>query len=219
MDLLHDYKYIIIALIIGLFIGWILFRSNSIKNNEFIGLKPLLDTVSNHTKIFLDARDNDEYIEEVDDVIPEKIKKEVTIQAEPQTLKPFQSRGEAECIRAAQEIFNVPFKKIHPKWLVNPKTGRRMEIDCYNDQLKIGIEYHGKQHYVFPNRYHKRIEDFNEQKERDIEKLNICDENGVYLITVPYTIPINRIKSYIEYYHPDRRAERLANGQTAGSSC
>jgi len=92
-----------------------------------------------------------------------------------------------------------------------------MELDGYNQDLKIAIEYNGKQHYVFPNGFHKTIEEFEKQKERDLLKLDLCDKNGVYLITVPYTIELKFISKYIEYYHPKNRSQRLKNGQTGSN--
>jgi hypothetical protein len=32
---------------------------------------------------------------------------------------------------------------VRPDFLKNPATGRNLEIDCFNNQLKIGLEYQG----------------------------------------------------------------------------
>jgi len=34
-------------------------------------------------------------------------------------------------------------------------------------------------------------------------KVEACDRNGVYLITVPYNVPEHLIKEYIIYYLPE----------------
>jgi hypothetical protein len=134
------------------------------------------------------------------------------------------SKGETECKRAAEEIFGVPFNTIRPDWLRNRSdiTGlpenekkRNMEIDCYysDDKYKIGIEYHGEQHYKYIPFFHKRGRiDFTEQVRRDHLKLELCKQHGVSLIIVPYNVPHNKIADFIRYYDPraiDQR-DRLA---------
>lgn len=125
----------------------------------------------------------------------------------------FISKGEAECRRCAEEIFGVKFKKGFPKWLLSDKK-RQMEIDVYNEKLKIGIEYNGEQHYNPKSSLHKSKKDFEELKKRDILKRQLCDKNGVYLITVPYTVPLEQIKDYILYYLPENHQKRVEAGMS-----
>jgi hypothetical protein len=96
-----------------------------------------------------------------------------------------------------EELTGLPFDTVRPDFLRNPETGRNLEIDCYNDQLKIGVEYNGIQHYVYPNFTGQTYEQFIAQARRDQYKIRACDENGVYLIVVPYTVPNERIRDYI----------------------
>jgi hypothetical protein len=107
------------------------------------------------------------------------------------------------CCQALEEIFQKPFSSVRPAWLRNPETNGTLEIDCYNDELKIGVEYNGMQHYVYPNIYHKTQEEFIKLVRRDQYKHNKCDENGVYLITVPYNVPQHKIKEYITSFLPE----------------
>lgn len=107
------------------------------------------------------------------------------------------SKGELICKEVIEEIFSKPFNTVRPDFLKNPETKRNLEIDCYNDECKIGIEYSGIQHYVYPNGFHRTKEEFINQIRRDKYKVEQCDKNGVYLITVPYTVPHNKIKEYI----------------------
>ncbi|NQZ58906.1 MAG: carbohydrate-binding protein [Lentisphaeraceae bacterium] len=55
----------------------------------------------------------------------------------------------------------------------NPVTGgsHNLEIDCYNDELRIGVEYQGRQHYSFNPRFHKNKEAFRNQQYRDYQLL------------------------------------------------
>jgi len=59
-----------------------------------------------------------------------------------------------------------------------------LEIDCYIPDLKIGFEYDGEQHYVFPNAYHKSKKEFESQVKRDREKRKLAMERGIKLITI-----------------------------------
>ena len=123
----------------------------------------------------------------------------------PSTRKPSppRSKGEKECKIAAEKIYGVPFVSVWPDWLRNPSTGRCLELDLYNEELKLAIEFHGRQHYVYTPFYQKNgYSDFIKQVERDNVKLDICDRNNVYVITVPYNCPTNQIENYIRYYDP-----------------
>ena len=110
-----------------------------------------------------------------------------------------ESRGETECRRVLEKIFKKEFRKTRPKFLNNPVTGGKynLEIDCYNEELRLGLEYNGRQHYEYSSFFHKNKEDFLNQKYRDIIKKNMCKDNNVILIEVPYTVKIEDIEYYI----------------------
>lgn len=114
----------------------------------------------------------------------------------------FSSRGEYLCCYILEKMFNKPFVKVRPDFLKNPETGRKLEIDCYNDELKIGVEYNGQTHSKWPNATAQSFEDFLKQIRRDEFKITQCDQAGVYLITVPSSIPESMIGKYIEYFLP-----------------
>lgn len=119
------------------------------------------------------------------------------------------SKMESVCKRVAEEVFGEKFITVRPDFLRNPETGRNLEIDLYSEKLSIGIEYNGKQHYVWPNIFHKTYEDFIKQVRRDQLKVELCDRHGVYLITVPYNVQSHEVKEYIEYYRPENFSKRL----------
>ena len=96
------------------------------------------------------------------------------------------SKGEKACKIYVQRLFKRSFTKIRPDFLKDPTTKRNLEIDLYNDSLKLGIEYNGIQHYEFTPRFHKGYGDFRRQQERDALKKRLCKENGVTLIVVSY---------------------------------
>lgn len=110
---------------------------------------------------------------------------------------PFESKGELICKDVVTRMFNKPFKKIRPDFLKNEKTKSNLEIDIYNDDLKLGIEYSGRQHYEYVPYFHKDHNAFLEQKYRDELKERKCKEHGIKLIIVPYTVKHKDIQSFI----------------------
>lgn len=108
-----------------------------------------------------------------------------------------ESRGEIECRRFLETIFQVPFPKARPDFLRNPITGNNLEIDCYNPTLKLGVEYNGQQHYNYTSFFHRNVEASTNQKYRDELKRRMCRENGINLIEVPYTIKLHDIGPFL----------------------
>ena len=118
----------------------------------------------------------------------------------PTRQPPRESKGETECRRVLQFLFKRSFNKHRPDFLRNPVTGGdfNLELDCFDPELKIAVEYNGVQHYKYIPFFHKNKEDFLNQKYRDDMKRRMCIDNGILLIEVPYTIKIENIKEYIE---------------------
>ncbi len=91
-------------------------------------------------------------------------------------------------------IFNKEFPKKHPNWLLSEK-GKRMELDGYNEELRIAFEYQGEQHfspvYIGENKELKKIQ------ERDELKKQLCEKNNVSLITIPFDVKRKEIQKYI----------------------
>lgn len=108
------------------------------------------------------------------------------------------SKGEQECKRVIEEITQKPFIKHRPDFLKNEITGKNLELDCYNDELKLAIEYNGIQHYEYTPVFHKNRDSFYNTKYRDKMKVTLCHENGIKLIVVPYTVKLQDIKRYIQ---------------------
>jgi len=113
---------------------------------------------------------------------------------------PKESKGETECRRVLQYIFNKPFNKARPDFLRNPVTGGNfnLELDCFEEQLKLAVEYNGIQHYKMVPYFHKNKEAFLNQKYRDDMKNRMCKQHGITLIEVPYTVKLEDIKGFIE---------------------
>lgn len=121
-----------------------------------------------------------------------------------------ESKGEKICREVLETIYGVPFVRDRPEWLINPETGRRMELDGWNSSLKIAFEYNGEQHYKSDHHFNRSYDMFLKQVARDNAKVDICDSQGVYLITVPYNVPHDKIYNYIMYYLPETVSARNA---------
>jgi len=83
-------------------------------------------------------------------------------------------------------IFKKEFNTERPCWLKNPETGRRLELDGYNKELKIAFEHQGKQHEKFNEFWHKSEIAFLKSQQRDFFTRSICesDLNRVKLVSV-----------------------------------
>lgn len=83
----------------------------------------------------------------------------------------------------------------HPD-IINPKTGHRLELDCYNEELSLALEYHGRQHFCQVKKW-QTDEDYHNQVYRDSVKRQRCRELGIVLIEVPYIIENTRLMEFI----------------------
>jgi hypothetical protein len=99
------------------------------------------------------------------------------------------SSGELRTRAFLERRFNRPFPKSRPDFMVNPVTGSQynLELDCYNEELRLAVEYHGQQHYHYIPFFHKSKEAFYNQRYRDELKRLRCRDLGITLIEVPYT--------------------------------
>ena len=123
------------------------------------------------------------------------------------------SKMEQKCKDILEKIYNKPFYTIRPDFLKNPETKRNLEIDLYNDELRIGCEAQGIQHYQWPNHTSQTHEQFLNQVRRDQFKVDMCDLHGIYLITVPHHVPDNELENYITYYLPENVRKRQLEDQ------
>jgi len=100
-----------------------------------------------------------------------------------------ESVGEKESRQFLEFLFGRAFPKSRPSFLSNSvlNNGRNLEIDCFNPFLRIGLEYHGKQHYEFVPYFHQNKLAFQNQQYRDYLKKNICQTNKILLIEVPFS--------------------------------
>jgi hypothetical protein len=97
-------------------------------------------------------------------------------------------KSEKLCRKIIEEITGKKFSSVRPDFLQNIKTGCNLELDGYNEELKLAFEYNGIQHYEYiPSRFHKKGKHlFIDQQERDKIKIQMCNKLGIKVIVIPY---------------------------------
>lgn len=109
-----------------------------------------------------------------------------------------QYKHEEECRRILEGIFNKKFPSCRPSFLKSPVTQANLELDCYNEKLKLALEYDGKQHAEYTPHFHKDDKwKFIYQVRKDDWKNMKCQEHGITLIRVPHYVQFDKLESYI----------------------
>ena len=99
------------------------------------------------------------------------------------------SKGEGLCRSVLEEVLGVELIKTRSlTWLVNHETNRRLEIDLYCEDRKLGFEIDGCGHHAFIPGFHGTRENFEKSQGRDRLKDELCKKNGVLLIRIPYWV-------------------------------
>lgn len=106
------------------------------------------------------------------------------------------NNGELVALGACNFLFGKKFRKVKPDWLKNSKNNN-LELDIYNHDLNLAVEYNGIQHYKFIPFFHRTEENFQERIIADKIKIDKCKEKGVKLIIIPYTVDTENICEYI----------------------
>ncbi|MDN4605893.1 hypothetical protein [Sporosarcina highlanderae] len=84
------------------------------------------------------------------------------------------------------------------RYILEQLTGKRfkstkkvlngLELDGYNSELDVAFEYNGVQHYEYIEFFHRTYDEFIKRKKYDEQKHQLCNEKGIKLIVIPYTI-------------------------------
>ncbi len=106
-------------------------------------------------------------------------------------------KNETKCRQIFESLFNDRFPSVRPNFLKNV-TGKNLELDGYNDKLKLGFEYSGSQHYQYNPYFHRTIDDFTSQQNRDETKRRLCQINGITLIEIPYKVKYDDLETHIK---------------------
>ena len=107
------------------------------------------------------------------------------------------NKTEERCRKILQRLYGKKFPSVRPSFLKNPVTKKNLELDCYNDEMKLALEYNGQQHYKYTPYFHKSKKNFYSQVHRDDWKRRRCRELGIKLIEVPHWVAIADLEEYI----------------------
>jgi hypothetical protein len=108
------------------------------------------------------------------------------------------NQKESMCKQILESLFpEHKFEKVRLTEFKNPETNRSLELDLYNSDLHLALEYNGPQHYYEMPFYHRNDDAFEKQKTRDAIKEDYCRIYGITLIEVPNLQKFEDIKNYI----------------------
>ncbi|WKZ37822.1 MAG: hypothetical protein QY332_07725 [Anaerolineales bacterium] len=108
--------------------------------------------------------------------------------------------GERICREFFEQIFNTPFPKRRPTWLINSR-GNQLELDGYNSTLKIAFEHQGSQHFRENSFFTNSKDTLVTRKIDDNIKRQLCAQHGISLIEVPEIptiLPIHKVRDFIK---------------------
>lgn len=112
------------------------------------------------------------------------------------------TKSEQRCIDILEKTLGRPFPTSYPNWLRwRGRDGRGqprpMELDGYNEELGIALEFSGPLH----TKHHPEYETYTAYFDRvckDREKIRQCRENNVHLIVVDMRTPERHLDAYIK---------------------
>lgn len=133
------------------------------------------------------------------------------------------SKSEAAVIQELETLLGAKFPSVNPSWLV--WGGKTLELDGYNSDLGIALEFSGPMHTKWSPRDETYVKYF-DRICKDVVKRKLCKKNGVVLIVVDCGLPMRHIRAWIKSrladagrmekdydYIPDQTAEVYRNAQ------
>lgn len=90
------------------------------------------------------------------------------------------SRGQSAIVDILKKI--LPNEQVDFEYHV----GERLLVDVYVPSYRLGIEYHGRQHFEYSAFFHGSKANFDLAKERDERKIELCREQGITLVVFRY---------------------------------
>lgn len=109
------------------------------------------------------------------------------------------TRSERICRAAFEQLFETPFPKSRPEWLLSPR-GFKMELDGYSDKLGIAFEHQGFQHFPGARHFTETPEKLKKRLKYDALKRALCTQKGILLVEIPELhtrLNIRELKKFI----------------------
>lgn len=115
--------------------------------------------------------------------------------------------GEILCRKVTETLFGVPFQKTRIPQMKSPK-GHALELDIYNDKLRIAVEHHGAHHYRAVPHWNG-IEGLKRQRLHDLLRRQFCKAKGILLVEIREL----GIRTSVEDVREQIRAALINNGR------
>jgi len=93
-------------------------------------------------------------------------------------------------------LLEAKFHRKRPKWLVN-ENGNRLELDGYNEELKIAFEYQGRQHFEIVKAFKGTQKILEKTQKHDSIKKSLCKKYNIILLCPTYEMDESEYKKYI----------------------
>jgi len=97
------------------------------------------------------------------------------------------SKSEEMARTVLEQVFGISFPKKRPQWLIS-EDGRRLELDGFNEELKVAFEYQGQQHFDTKGVYGGTEEQLRHRKRIDGTKRRLCRAQSIFLVEIAYTV-------------------------------
>ena len=135
-------------------------------------------------------------------------------------VKHPRTKSEARAVEILCAITSCDLPTAYPKWLV--WKGKSLELDGYNEQKKIAIEFSGPLHTKWYSGK-EPYENYFERITRDIVKKKLCAKNGVLLIVIDMSLPQHHWRNYMlsrlydaRWVDPTKQNNILVEDQPSG---
>lgn len=100
----------------------------------------------------------------------------------------IKSRGEEQIEKILKENHILYFREYR---FFDCKFKNTLPFDFYLPTLNKVIEFQGAQHYDFNTFFHKSLDDFKEQQQRDLIKENYCKKNNIDYLAISFRDNLN----------------------------
>ncbi|MCG7346083.1 hypothetical protein MHZ92_18380 [Sporosarcina sp. ACRSL] len=103
------------------------------------------------------------------------------------------SNGEQKSRYLLEQLLGLEFKK------TRKVLKRGLEIDGYNEKLKVGFEFRGIQHYQYVPYFHRTIRGYHELIKRNRDKESQCEQKEIKLLIIPYSVEEESDESLVHF--------------------
>lgn len=111
------------------------------------------------------------------------------------------SRGQSALTESVKKL--LPGEKVVNEHHIG--DGQRLDIYC--PSYKLGVEYHGRQHFEFVEHFHKNQYGFNKHQMNDKKKLDKCLELGIVLVVFRFNDRLSGDIIYERIYEAIRQSD------------